>query len=48
MEGDTFNGKVNRTINLLLATTSTVGGVMIDNGDSPTISIDSTGKIYLS
>lgn len=48
MEGDTFNGKVDRTINLLLATTSTVGGVMIDNRESPTISIDSTGKIYLS
>ena len=41
----TFNGQADRTITLLAATTSTIGGVKTDNS---TISIEGDGKIHLT
>lgn len=43
-----YNGSANVTIQLLAATTSALGGVKIDSGEKPTISVDSEGKIYLT
>lgn len=42
-----YNGSANVTIQLVAATTSSLGGVLIDNSEKPTISIDG-GKIYLT
>lgn len=42
---DTYNGSTQRTINLKPATTSTLGGVIIDDA---TITVDSTGKVSLT
>ena len=42
-----YNGSTNVTIQLVAATTSSLGGVQIDNSEKPTISI-SNGKIYLT
>lgn len=46
-----YNGSTSVAIKLLAATTKSLGGVIIDDGGTagkPTISIDSTGKIYLT
>lgn len=43
-----YNGSANVTIKLNPATTGALGGVIIDNATNPTISVDSTGKIYLT
>lgn len=52
-----YNGTIATTINLAKATTSTLGGIKIDDGTTnhnnpqvaiPTISIDSNGMIYLT
>lgn len=42
-----YNGSTNVTIQLVAATTSSLGGVWVDNSEKPTISI-SNGKIYLT
>lgn len=42
-----YNGSSNVTISLVAATTSSLGGVQIDNSTNPTISV-SNGKIYLT
>lgn len=42
-----YNGSKNVTISLTAASTTTLGGVLIDNSKNPTISI-SEGKIYLT
>ena len=53
----TFNGTTNATINLAKATTTSLGGVKIDDGTTnhgnpqvaiPTISVDTNGMIYLT
>lgn len=43
-----YNGSTAVRINLAPATTSSIGGVSIDNADKPTISVDSNGKIFLT
>lgn len=46
-----YNGSTSVAIKLLAATTKSLGGVIIDDGGTtgkPTISVDSTGKIYLT
>lgn len=46
-----YDGSAVTKINLSPATTSTIGGVIIDNGGTdkkPTISVTNTGKIYLT
>ena len=43
-----YNGSAAVRINLAPATTSSIGGVSIDNADKPTISVDSNGKIFLT
>lgn len=43
-----YNGSAAVKINLAPATTSSIGGVSIDNADKPTISVDSNGKIFLT
>lgn len=43
-----YNGSAAVKINLASATTSSIGGVSIDNADKPTISVDSNGKIFLT
>ena len=54
--GTSYNGEVARTLQLLPATTSRIGGVIIDNGTKrgttsspkPTVSVDTNGVIYLT
>lgn len=43
-----YNGSTAVKINLAPATTSSIGGVRIDNTNKPTISVDSNGKIFLT
>ena len=43
-----YDGSTAVKINLAPATTSSIGGVSIDNADKPTISVDSNGKIFLT
>lgn len=43
-----YNGSAAVKINLAPATTSSIGGVSIDNADKPTISVDNNGKIFLT
>lgn len=51
-----YNGEASRTLQLLPATTSRIGGVIIDNGTKrgttsslkPTVSVDTDGVIYLT
>ena len=43
-----YDGSAAVRINLAPATTSSIGGVSIDNADKPTISVDSNGKIFLT
>lgn len=43
--GVTYNGSAARTISLVAATTTTIGGVIVDN---KTISVSSAGNIYLT
>lgn len=43
-----YDGSADRTLNLLPATTTTIGGVLIDNAEKPTVSVDNTGKLYLT
>lgn len=43
-----YDGSAAVKINLAPATTSSIGGVSIDNATKPTISVDSTGKIFLT
>lgn len=43
-----YNGSTAVKINLAPATTSSIGGVRIDNATKPTISVDSNGKIFLT
>lgn len=43
-----YNGSAAVKINLAPATTSSIGGVSIDNATKPTISVDSNGKIFLT
>ena len=43
-----YDGSTAVRINLAPATTSSIGGVSIDNADKPTISVDSNGKIFLT
>lgn len=46
-----YNGSTNVTISLLAATTTSLGGVMIDDGGTakkPTISVDENGKIFIT
>lgn len=49
--GETYNGSVSRTLTLLPATTSTIGGVIVDSeseAERKTISVTSSGSIYLT
>ena len=47
--GETYNGSSARTIQLVPATNSTIGGVIIDrDSDNKTITVDSTGNIHLT
>lgn len=43
-----YDGSAAVKINLAPATTSSIGGVSIDNADKPTISVDGNGKIFLT
>ena len=51
-----YNGEAERTLRLLPATTSRIGGVIIDDGTKkgttsnlkPTVSVDDKGVIYLT
>ena len=43
-----YDGSATVKINLAPATTSSIGGVSIDNATKPTISVDSNGKIFLT
>lgn len=43
-----YDGSTAVKINLAPATTSSIGGVSIDNATKPTISVDSNGKIFLT
>lgn len=43
-----YDGSTAVKINLAPATTSSIGGVSIDNAAKPTISVDSNGKIFLT
>ena len=43
-----YDGSAAVKINLAPATTSSIGGVSIDNATKPTISVDSNGKIFLT
>lgn len=46
---NTYNGSAARTISLTPATQTTIGGVIIDkNSENKTISVDSSGNIYLT
>ena len=54
--GTSYNGEAERTLRLLPATTSRIGGVIIDDGTKkgttsnlkPTVSVDDKGVIYLT
>lgn len=47
--GVTYNGSVARTISLVAATTTTIGGVIVDkDSTNKTISVTSAGSIYLT
>lgn len=47
--GDTYDGSVARTLSLLRASNSQLGGVIIDrDSEDKTITVDSTGNIYLT
>ena len=54
--GTSYNGEAERTLRLLPATTSRIGGVIIDDGTKkgttsnlkPTVSVDTNGVIYLT
>lgn len=47
--GVTYNGSAARTISLVAATTTTIGGVIVDkDSKNKTISVTSTGSIYLT
>jgi len=47
--GDTYDGSVARTLSLLRASNSQLGGVIIDkDSEDKTISVDSSGNIYLT
>lgn len=49
MGGNTYNGSAARTISMLAATSSTIGGVIVDKDSSKkTISVNSSGSIYLT
>lgn len=43
-----YDGSTAVKINLAPATTSSIGGVIIDNATKPTISVDNNGKIFLT
>lgn len=43
-----YDGSVARTLNLLPATTTTIGGVLTDNAEKPTVTIESDGKLHLT
>ena len=55
-QGGTYNGSDARTLQLLPATNTSIGGVIIDNGTKrgttsspkPTVSVDTNGVIYLT
>mgnify|MGYP003199786838 FL=1 len=47
--GVTYNGSAARTISLVGATTTTIGGVIVDkDSKDKTISVSSAGSIYLT
>ena len=47
--GVTYNGSAARTISLVAATATTIGGVIVDkDSEHSTISVSSTGRIYLT
>ena len=47
--GATYNGSVARTVSLVAATTTTIGGVIVDKDSTKkTISVTSAGSIYLT
>lgn len=47
--GATYNGSVARTVSLVAATTTTIGGVIVDKDSTDkTISVTSAGSIYLT
>lgn len=47
--GDTYDGSVARTVSLVAATTTTIGGVIVDkDSTNKTISVTSAGSIYLT
>lgn len=47
--GETYDGSSARTIQLVPATNSSIGGVIVDkSSQNKTISVDSTGNIYLT
>lgn len=47
--GATYNGSVARTVSLVAATTTTIGGVIVDkDSTNKTISVTSAGSIYLT
>ena len=47
--GVTYNGSAARTISLVAATTTTIGGVIVDkDSKNKTISVTSAGSIYLT
>lgn len=49
MGGNTYNGSAARTVSLVAATTTTIGGVIIDkDSTNKTISVTSAGSIYLT
>lgn len=43
-----YDGSASKKVTLLPATTSTIGGIIIDDATKPTISVDSYGKIFLT
>lgn len=48
-KGETYNGSVARSISLRPATHSSLGGVIVDkDNENKTISVDSTGNIFLT
>lgn len=49
VSGATYNGSVARTVSLVAATTTTIGGVIVDkDSTNKTISVTSAGSIYLT
>ena len=47
--GATYDGSVARTVSLVAATTTTMGGVIVDkDSTNKTISVTSAGSIYLT